>query len=167
MQGSFEIANYVFTIIFTIEAIIKIIALGFRSYFTKGWNVFDFLIVVVSYITFILGFYVSATIGPKEATIARAFRIGRIFRIIKKASFLRVIFNTIVITFPALANVGALLVLLLVIFSILGVQLFATVQLQTNLNVNANFQYFGIAFLSLLRFQTGESWNYVMTDLLT
>jgi Ion transport protein len=122
---------------------------------------------VVSYITFILGFYVSATIGPKEATIARAFRIGRIFRIIKKASFLRVIFNTIVITFPALANVGALLVLLLVIFSILGVQLFATVQLQTNLNVNANFQYFGIAFLSLLRFQTGESWNYVMTDLLT
>ena len=129
MQNGIEIANYAFTIIFTIEAIIKIIALGFRSYFKNSWNIFDFLVVVVSYIFFICGFFVSASIGPKVATIARAFRIGRIFRIIKKAKLLRVIFNTIVITIPALANVGALMVLLLVIFSILGVQLFATVQL--------------------------------------
>lgn len=71
--------------------------------------------------------------------MARAFRIGRIFRLITKAKFLRVIFNTIIITLPSLANVGALMILLLFIFAILGVQLFATVQLQSTLKSEANF----------------------------
>ncbi|MFN9907188.1 MAG: ion transporter [bacterium] len=61
--------------------------------------------------------------------MARALRIGRIFRLITKAKFLRVIFNTIIFTLPSLANVGALMFLLLFIFSILGVQIFATVAL--------------------------------------
>jgi hypothetical protein len=71
--------------------------------------------------------------------VARAFRIGRIFRLITKAKFLRVIFNTIIITLPSLANVGALMILLLFIFSILGVQIFSTVKLQDTLNQDANF----------------------------
>jgi hypothetical protein len=71
--------------------------------------------------------------------VARAFRIGRIFRLITKAKFLRVIFNTIIITLTSLANVGALMILLLFIFSILGVQIFSTVKLQDTLNQDANF----------------------------
>ena len=126
----FEYANYFFTIVFTLEAAIKITALSVRGYFSKGWNKFDFLIVLVSYVTLIIGFATEKSVGgPKTSTIARAFRIGRIFRLITKAKFLRVIFNTIIYTIPSLANVGALLMLLLFIFSILGVQLFATVEL--------------------------------------
>ena len=160
-----DIVNYVFTAIFTVEAIIKIIAYG-KGYFQQGWNVFDFLIVVISYITLIIGVVSSSSIGPKQATIARAFRIGRIFRLIKKAKFLRIIFNTIILTIPALANVGGLLILLLFIFSILGVQTFATIKHQDNLNDHANFENFGIAFLTLIRLQTGEGWNNVMEDTL-
>jgi hypothetical protein len=89
--------------------------------------------VVISYVTLIIGLTVSGNFGPKQATVARAFRIGRIFRLIKKAKFLRVIFNTIIFTIPSLANVGALMMLLLFIFAILGVYLFATVQLQSTL----------------------------------
>ena len=122
-----ESINYFFTGVFTLEAIIKIIGLGFKGYFSKGWNVFDFIIVVISYVTLIIGLTVSGAVGPKQATVARAFRIGRIFRLIKKAKFLRVIFNTIIFTIPSLANVGALMMLLLFIFAILGVYLFATI----------------------------------------
>jgi voltage-dependent calcium channel L type alpha-1D len=130
--------NYGFTAIFTLEAIIKIIA--FRlDYFKQGWNVFDFTIVLISYITLIIGLSSSASVGPKQTTIARAFRIGRVFRLIKKAKFLRIIFNTIILTLPSLANVGGLLILLLFIFAILGTQLFATVTLQTTLNHHKNF----------------------------
>ena len=130
LLDSFEYANYFFTIVFTFEAIIKIIALSIRGYFSKGWNIFDFLIVLISYVTLIIGFASQTNVGgPKQSTIARAFRIGRIFRLITKAKFLRVIFNTIIYTIPSLANVGALLMLLIFIFSILGVQIFATVQL--------------------------------------
>jgi voltage-dependent calcium channel L type alpha-1D len=134
LENSLEYVNYVFTGIFTLEAIIKLIAFGIRDYFDKGWNIFDFVIVVISYITLIIGLTTDSDFGPKQATVARAFRIGRIFRLITKAKFLRVIFNTIIITLPSLANVGALMILLLFIFSILGVQIFAQVKLQDTLN---------------------------------
>jgi hypothetical protein len=78
-----------------------------------------------------------------------------------------VIFNTIIITLPSLANVGALLMLVLTIFAILGVQLFATVKLQSNYNEYTNFQNFGMALLTLLRIQTGENWPNVMVDVAT
>ena len=129
LESSLEYVNYVFTAIFTFEAIIKLIAFGAKDYFSKGWNIFDFTIVLISYITLIIGLTTDSGFGPKQATVARAFRIGRIFRLITKAKFLRVIFNTIIITLPSLANVGALMILLLFIFSILGVQIFATVKL--------------------------------------
>ena len=47
--------NYAFNIIFTIEAIIKIIALK-KMYFRDPWNKFDFFIVVSTQIVLILKF---------------------------------------------------------------------------------------------------------------
>ena len=44
-----RISNWVFTGIFTAEAIVKLIALR-QHYFKKAWNVFDFIIVVSSVI---------------------------------------------------------------------------------------------------------------------
>lgn len=139
LTNALELVNYFFTAVFTLESFIKIVAFTPRGYFTKGWNVFDFTIVAVSYVTLLIGIFAGDNLGPKESTIARAFRIGRIFRLIAKAKFLRVIFNTIIFTIPSLANVGALMFLLLFIFSILGVQIFAMVGQQQNYNYHANF----------------------------
>lgn len=54
LEFGMELVNYIFTAIFTMEAILKIIAYGF-SYFKVGWNIFDFAIVLSSYITLIIG----------------------------------------------------------------------------------------------------------------
>lgn len=67
-------------------------------------------------------------------------------------------------TIPALTNIGGLLLLFLYIYSVLGVFLFAEVQLQNTLKIHANFQSFGIAFLTLLRSSTGEAWDSIMMD---
>jgi voltage-dependent calcium channel L type alpha-1F len=63
-----------------------------------------------------------------------------------------------------MGSVGALLLLCLYIYSVLGVYLFAEVKQQQNLKGYANFQSFGLAFLTLLRCSTGESWNSIMMD---
>lgn len=42
--------NIVVTILFTIEAVFKLIGLGVRQYFRRNWNRFDFFIVIVSWI---------------------------------------------------------------------------------------------------------------------
>ena len=61
-------------------------------------------------------------------------------------------------------NVGALLILFLFLFSVLGMSLFAEVKLQETLNRHANFENFGRAILTLLRVATGESWVGIMHD---
>ena len=54
----------------------------------------------------------------------------------------------------------------LYIYSVLGVFLFADVKFQNNVDVHANFQSFGWAFLTLIRCCTGEAWNSIMSDLI-
>ncbi len=63
---------------------------------------------------------------------------------------------TFMVSLPALVNIGSLLVLINVIYSILGVYLFADIKLNDELDEHANFQSIGIAFLTLIRITTGE-----------
>jgi len=123
-----ENINYAFAGIFTFETIIKLIAQGYKKYFTNGWNIFDLMIVIGTMTSVFLTIFTSSNFGA-STTLIRTFRIGRVLRIVSKASFLKKIFNTFVVTMPSLANIGGLLALLLYIFSILGIFLFADVKL--------------------------------------
>jgi len=156
-----EQLNLVFNVIYTIEAVIKLIAFG-CDYFNDGWNNFDFLIVIAGWlgtITDAIGVEFGAFIS-----VLRAFRIGRIFKIVKKYRDQQVLFFTFIGAIPQLTYVGGLLLIFLFVYAILGVQLFADVQLQDALNVHANFQSFGRALLTLFRMSTGESWHELMYD---
>jgi hypothetical protein len=113
------ILNYFFTVIFSVEVIIKVIAFQ-RAYFRSNWNRFDFLIVLASLVGIILDQTTELSLGGK-ATIVRAFRVVRLFRIIKKAKVLKIIIDTLIVTLPHLANVGGLLLLILYIYTILGI----------------------------------------------
>jgi hypothetical protein len=157
-----EQLNLIFNVIYSCEAAIKLVA--FRmEYFNDGWNNFDFLIVVAGWIGTITDSIEGLNIGA-FMTVLRAFRIGRIFKIVKKYRDLRVIFYTFIGAVPQLTYVGGLLFLLLFIYAVLGVQLFADVQLQDAMNGHANFQTFSRALLTLFRMSTGESWHELMYD---
>ena len=123
-----EIMNYVFSGIFALEAMIKIIGMGRRPYFKDSWNWFDFFIVCGTVLSISITVFTNIEIGP-QTTLIRAFRISRIFRLVKKARRLQIIFETFIVTIPALTNVGGLLVLFLYLYSIMGVSLFAKVKL--------------------------------------
>ena len=110
-------ANWVFTIAFLLEAVFKLIAWFPRVYFSSGWNKFDFFLVVVSIVSKIFDF-------GSFATMFRVFRVLRIIKLIKRAKELKRLMQTILISLPALANVGSLLLLLFFIYAILGVQFF-------------------------------------------
>ena len=68
-------------------------------------------------------------------------------------------------TLPQLLNVACLLALLMFIYAVLGVNLFAKVRLGSALNHHANFQTFSGAIFVLVRCVTGEFWNGIMYDL--
>lgn len=119
-----EFLNYILAGIYTFEALFKIIGLGFKRYFRDKWNCFDFFVVLGTIASIFITQYTTATIGP-ATTFVRAFRISRLFRLIKRARRLKVIFETFIVTIPAITNVGGLLFLFIYIYSILGVFLFA------------------------------------------
>jgi hypothetical protein len=152
--------NNVFAYIFLLEAIIKIIGFG-RRYFMDNWNVFDFVIVIGSIVGIILERFTDIKVGA-STTVIRAFKIGRMFKLVRRFNSIKIIFQTLLITLPAIANVSSLLILLLFIYSILGVELFSEVKHESPLHDNANFKDFGHAFITLIRISTGENWHELL-----
>ena len=162
LESVLNFLNYVFTGIYTIEFLIKIIA--FKSaYFEEGWNVFDFLIVDAAAFGIILDVGFGIDIGF-ATTIVRSFRIARILKLVRFLKKLQKIVNTFVVAIPELVNVGGLLILFIYLYSVLGVFLFAHIKYSDNLNEHANFRNFPSAALTLFRVVTGEGWHEIMFD---
>ena len=163
----FEILNYVFMFIFTMEAIMKIIALK-TLYFKDSWNIFDFTIVVLTLLILMLK-AASIDVGLGNGPIVlRTLRIGRIFRLIKQTKKLQIIFQTLFESATSLGSLGLLLIILFFMFAIIGRSMFGLVKIgepNEELNVHANFRDFFTSFLLLMRCSTGESWHLIMFDL--
>ena len=123
-----EYANFVFSIVFLLEAIFKLIAYG-KRYFNDYWNVFDFVIVLGSLIFIVLKYGFRISLLSSATQVLRALRIGRIFKLFRNLKSLQIIFSTLITTLPALINVGGLCVLILYIFAVIGMNLFAKVKL--------------------------------------
>jgi hypothetical protein len=155
-----ESANNAFAILFAGEALVKLLAFGPKQYFGANWNRFDFTLVIASAVG------VAFSLGPL-ATLLRIFRVARIFRLIRTSKGLQLLFKTLIVSLPSLANVGTILVLLYYIFAIIGMNLFAGVRFGFSglLNDEANFNSFFTAFLTLFRCSTGENYNGLMHDL--
>lgn len=95
----------------------------------------------------------------------RILRVARVLRLLKKAKRLYIIFNSFIHTIPAFVNVGSLIMVLIYIFSVLGVRIFSKIKITGALNQHKNFQTFPNSFLTLITVMTGEGWYEIMTDL--
>ncbi|CDW88937.1 cation channel family protein [Stylonychia lemnae] len=161
--------NILFTVIFIIEATLKLIGYGL-SYFRNAQNVFDFIIVLSSISEIMIdnlqnnsGRIISLT--PQIIRVLRVLRVTRIVRLIGKYQGLQALVSTIMFSLPPLLNVFSLLMIIFFIFSVLGVFLFNQVEKGNSIDGEyKNFKNFGLAMLTLFRISTGEDWNNVMYD---
>ncbi|KAL7543245.1 hypothetical protein ACHAXR_012558 [Thalassiosira sp. AJA248-18] len=112
-----EKAEIIFTTIFTAECILKVVAYGFvrgkRAYLRDGWNILDFVIVIVS----ILGLIP----GVPNFSVLRSFRVLRPLRSVSKLPSLRKIASAFIKSIGDLANVMVLLLFILACFTLFGV----------------------------------------------
>lgn len=98
-------------------------------------------------------------------TVIRSFRIARIASLFKRTKALKTSVNTFIVSLPAMVNIGSLILLVVFIYSILGVYLFSDVKLNGALNEHANFQSVRSSFITLIRTSTGENWPKIMMAL--
>ena len=98
--------------------------------------------------------------------VVRVFRIGRVLRLIKAAKGIRKLLFALIISLPAIFNIGALLFLVMYIYAIIGMSSFGDVKLNGALDDLTNFQTFGNSFLLLIRLATSAGWNDILDGLL-
>ena len=107
------------------EIFVNLMGYGMR-FFTDSWNTFDLVIIILSWLGIILNQISSYNFGP-QMTIIKSFRISRILFFFKGNRTLKGTIMTFLVTLPAMVNIGSLLLLIILIYSILGVNLFAQV----------------------------------------
>ncbi|XP_038397848.1 voltage-dependent L-type calcium channel subunit alpha-1S isoform X1 [Canis lupus familiaris] len=179
-----DILNVAFTIIFTLEMVLKLMAFKARGYFGDPWNVFDFLIVIGSIIDVILseidtflassgGLYClgggCGNVDPDESArissaFFRLFRVMRLIKLLSRAEGVRTLLWTFIKSFQALPYVALLIVMLFFIYAVIGMQMFGKIAMVdgTQINRNNNFQTFPQAVLLLFRCATGEAWQEIL-----
>ncbi|KAF6217387.1 hypothetical protein GE061_001742 [Apolygus lucorum] len=161
-----EVSNAFFTTVFGLEAMVKIIGLRYH-YFTVPWNLFDFILVLASILGILMeDIMIDFPISPTLLRVVRVFRIGRILRLIKAAKGIRKLLFALVVSLPALFNIGALLALITFIYAIIGMSVFGHVKHQKALDDMVNFETFGRSMQLLFRLMTSAGWNDVLESLM-
>ncbi|XP_047192523.1 voltage-dependent L-type calcium channel subunit alpha-1C isoform X7 [Scophthalmus maximus] len=164
-NDAMNILNMLFTGLFTVEMILKLIAFKPRGYFSDPWNVFDFLIVIGSIIDVILSEINNSEENARiSITFFRLFRVMRLVKLLSRGEGIRTLLWTFIKSFQALPYVALLIVMLFFIYAVIGMQMFGKIALRdhTQINRNNNFQTFPQAVLLLFRCATGEAWQEIM-----
>ncbi|CAM4714543.1 unnamed protein product [Leuciscus chuanchicus] len=168
-----DILNMIFTLLFTIEMIIKLLALRPYHYFIDAWNSFDALIVVGSLVDIMIAEF-SGGGGHGEGkdgesakvsiTFFRLFRVMRLVKLLSKGEGIRTLLWTFLKSLQALPYVGLLIAMIFFIYGVIGMQTFGKIAIDdsTELSRNNNFQTFFMAVLLLFRCATGEQWQQIM-----
>uniref|UniRef100_A0A8C5I3X4 Voltage-dependent L-type calcium channel subunit alpha n=1 Tax=Gouania willdenowi TaxID=441366 RepID=A0A8C5I3X4_GOUWI len=128
-----ETVEYAFLIIFTIETFLKIIAYGLvmhqNAYVRNGWNMLDFVIVVIGLFSVVLELLtkedkVESKPGGFDVKALRAFRVLRPLRLVSGVPSLQVVLNSIIKAMVPLLHIALLVLFVIIIYAIIGLELF-------------------------------------------
>ncbi|XP_043914705.1 voltage-dependent N-type calcium channel subunit alpha-1B [Protopterus annectens] len=164
--------NIVFTSMFSLECVLKIIAFGVLNYFRDAWNVFDFVTVLGSItdilVTEIAEAFPNAKNNFINLSFLRLFRAARLIKLLRQGYTIRILLWTFVQSFKALPYVCLLIAMLFFIYAIIGMQVFGNIALDdsTSINRHNNFRTFFQALMLLFRSATGEAWHEIMLSCL-
>ncbi|NWW51012.1 SCNAA protein, partial [Pedionomus torquatus] len=138
----------VFTLIFTAEMILKIIALDPYHYFQQYWNIFDSIVVMVGLISF-------------EANLS-FFRLLRIFKLAKSWPALNTLMKIILNSVGALGYLTLVLIITVFIFAVVGKQVLGNCyrinysKISTSKELRWHMMDFYHSFLIIFRILCGE-----------
>ena len=143
----FKNLNLIILCIFCFEIIVKVLQEGEQPwrYFTDGWNVFDFIIVISVFLPF----------GGSSMAVLRLLRLLRVLKLVKALPKLQLLVTALLRSIPSMGYVTLLLVLLFYIYAVAGVTFFGD-------NDPIHFENLQLAMLSLFRVVTLEDWTDIM-----
>ncbi|NWI22884.1 SCN5A protein, partial [Sula dactylatra] len=160
--------NIIFAAIFTAECVLKLVALR-QYYFSNAWNIFDLVVVIMSLPALLLSSIrepFEHFLPPTLFRVIRLARIGRILRLIQAAKGIRTLLFALMMSLPALFNIGLLLFLVMFIYAIFGMANFAYVKKEHGIDDMFNFQTFANSMLCLFQITTSAGWDGLLSPIL-
>uniref|UniRef100_A0A3Q3MS33 Voltage-dependent N-type calcium channel subunit alpha n=1 Tax=Mastacembelus armatus TaxID=205130 RepID=A0A3Q3MS33_9TELE len=154
------LAEFVFLGLFLAEMSMKMYGLGPQNYFHSSFNCFDFGVIIGSIFEVIW-----AAIKPGASfgiSVLRALRLLRIFKVTKYWNSLRNLVVSLLNSMKSIISLLFLLFLFIVVFALLGMQLFGGQFNFEDETPTTNFDTFPAAILTVFQILTGEDWNAVM-----
>uniref|UniRef100_A0A7M4F7Y8 Voltage-dependent R-type calcium channel subunit alpha n=1 Tax=Crocodylus porosus TaxID=8502 RepID=A0A7M4F7Y8_CROPO len=160
--------NIAFTMVFSLECVLKIIAFGFLNYFRDTWNIFDFITVIGSITEIILTDTKLVNTSGFNMSFLKLFRAARLIKLLRQGYTIRILLWTFVQSFKALPYVCLLIAMLFFIYAIIGMQVFGNIKLDEGSHINRhnNFRSFLGSLMLLFRSATGEAWQEIMLSCL-
>ncbi|CAJ0954197.1 unnamed protein product, partial [Mesorhabditis belari] len=184
-----NVSGYIFTIIFSVEMLLKVVAngcfFGRGAYFKDGWNILDGILVVISLVNILFEFIASGD-SPKIFGVIRVLRLLRALRplrVINRAPGVKLVVMTLISSLKPIGNIVLICCTFFIIFGILGVQLFkgmmhhcvgpeignVTTKIECKsdarnkwVNHRYNFDNLGQALMSLFVLSSKDGWVSIM-----
>lgn len=134
------------TIFFAVEILIRYVSTNnFKLFFSKGWNIFDTVIVIGSLIP----------AGSSGVLLARLLRVFRVLRLVSMVPELKVLVNSLLIAIPRMGYLALLMFIIFYMYGTVGSILFEKVDPYLWGDVS-------ISMLTLFRVATFEDWTDIM-----
>ncbi|XP_030019168.1 voltage-dependent T-type calcium channel subunit alpha-1G-like [Sphaeramia orbicularis] len=159
LTNALEISNIVFTSLFSLEMLLKVLVYGPFGYIKNPYNIFDGIIVVIS---------VWEIVGQQGGGLS-VLRTFRLMRVLKLVRFMPALQRQLVVLMKTMDNVATfcmLLMLFIFIFSILGMHLFGckfgSERDGDTLPDRKNFDSLLWAIVTVFQILTQEDWNKVL-----
>ena len=144
-----HVLDWAVTLFFLAEILVRMIAEGsLRAFFRKGWNVFDFVIVVASLIP---------VEDSEAALLGRLLRVFRVLRLISIIPELRILLNAFLRAIPRMGYVSLLMFVIFYIYAAMGSMFFHQINEMLWSNIT-------VSMLTLFRVATFEDWTDVMYE---
>lgn len=141
IAGNFsKLLDTIFIWVFAVEIVLKLLSDKHR-FFSKGWNIFDFLVVAIAFIP-----------GNGAFSVLRVFRIFRALRLLYRIPRLRIITESLFKSIPSIGWICVLLAIWFYIVSVIATNLFGG-------KFPAWFGSIGESMYTFFQIMTLESWS--------
>jgi len=156
VQNSLMIIDSTITVLFMIELIVKLSIYG-RNYFSSGWNIFDFIIIVVSLPSLISLF---TEMGASFFSVFLVFRILRVLKTVRVFRFIPGIDHLILGVMRAVRSTVIILLGFLVSIFLLGIISYHFFHLDSS-----HFKDPLVSLYSIFKVFTVEGWNTIPEEI--
>ncbi|MBR5255731.1 MAG: ion transporter [Bacteroidales bacterium] len=146
-----------FTLLFLIEALVKIRTYGWKDYWQENWNKFDFIITLVA-VPSLLNIFKETGLATSVLLSLRSLRIFKSFRLLKFIPNINGLLKGIGLAIKASLIVSIAFVVLLLIISILSSTLFGKISPEL-------FGDPGLSLFTIFRLFTGDGWSEIPTQI--